>query len=198
MKADKLIRKISVRELRKSDWPSVVKLFGERGACGGCWCMHWRVPHGGKMWEAAVGKPNRRAFKKLIESGQAKGILAFDDKEPVGWCSFGKRLDFPRTETVKAYRRDDIGDVWSINCFYLAKGYRGIGLAHQMAEAALRAIRRRRGKLIEAYPTTLTLKGERLPATFSYTGPEAVFRRLGFKEIQRLAPTRPLYRLKLR
>ena len=198
MKSVELIRETTVRELRKSDWANILKLFGERGACGGCWCMHWRVPRGGKLWDASVGKPNRRAFKKLVESGQARGILAFYEKEPVGWCSFGKRIDFPRMETVKAYRRDDVENVWSINCFYLAKGFRGIGLAQKMAEGAVRAIRKRRGTTVEAYPTTLTLKGDKLPAAFSYTGPEAVFRKLGFKEVQRLAPTRPLYRLKLR
>jgi hypothetical protein len=44
---------------------------------------------------------------------------------------------------------------------------------------------------------TLTKDGKKLPASFSYQGPEIVFQRLGFKEVQRLAPTRPLYRLKL-
>jgi GNAT superfamily N-acetyltransferase len=159
--------------------------------------MYWRVPHGGKMWEAAVGRPNRRAFKKLVESGQARGMLAFDGSTPVGWCSFGKRLDFPRTETAKAYRREDIEKVWSINCFFLAKGYRGCGVSQKLASGAVKAIRRRRGRVIEAYPATLTLKGEKLPAVFAYTGPEVVFQRLGFKEVQRLAPTRPLYRLEL-
>ena len=189
---------IKIRELKKDDWPNLEILFGERGACGGCWCMYWRIPHGGKMWQAAVGKPNRTAMKKLVSGGRAHGILAFDSDQPVGWCSFGKRLDFPRTETVKAFRRDDIDNVWSINCFYLDRHYRNRGVAHLLAEKAVAAIKRRKGQIIEAYPVTLTKDGAKLPAAFSYTGPEIVFQKLGFTEIQRLAPSRPLYRLNLR
>lgn len=188
---------VRIRELKKSDWAHIKTLFGAKGACGGCWCMHWRTERGGKVWEAAKGGPNQRAFKKLVESGQAHGILAFDNDHPVGWCSFGRRTDFPRLETARAYKRDDIGSVWSVNCFYLANGYRGCGLGFRMAEAALAAIKKRRGKIVEAYPVTLTRAGEKLPAAFSFTGPEIIFERLGFSEIQRLSPSRPLYRLKL-
>jgi ribosomal protein S18 acetylase RimI-like enzyme len=185
----------TLRELRKDDWPNVRVLFGKNGACGGCWCMHWRLPKGGKAWEAAKGEPNRRALKSLLAEGKVRGILAFDGSIPVGWCSFGRRVDFPRTETVKAYRRDDIENVWSINCFYVKKEYRRRGLVFLLAEAAVRAIRKCKGRVIEAYPVTLTQDGRKLPPAFSYTGPEIVFQRLGFREVQRLAPTRPLYRL---
>jgi hypothetical protein len=53
---------VEVRELASSDWPVIEGLFGSKGACGGCWCMWWRVPQGGQWWEAAKGEPNRRAF----------------------------------------------------------------------------------------------------------------------------------------
>lgn len=188
---------MKLRELRKTDWPNIEKLFGARGACGGCWCMSWRVPHGGKAWRAACGEPNRKAMAKLVASGQAHGILAFDGSEPVAWCAFGKRAEFPRTETVKAYHRDDIENVWSINCFFIAKGYRNLGLSEQLAEAAVRAIRKRKGKIVEAYPTPLTKDGNKLPAAWVYTGPEIIFKRLGFKLTQRFSYSRPLYRLAL-
>jgi len=186
-----------VRELQKEDWPYIELLFGTRGACGGCWCMHWRREKGGKAWEAVKGEPNRKDFKKLVETGKAHGILALDNDKPVGWCSFGKRTDFPRLERTKAYRRDDGHKVWSINCFYIASGYRGRGLGRQMAEVAVKAIRKRKGQLVEAYPVTLTKDGNKLPPAFSYTGPERIFQQLGFREIQRLAATRPLYRLEI-
>ncbi len=186
-----------VRQLKKDDWKDLASLFGSKGACGGCWCQHWRVPHGGRLWEEAKGEPNRRAMQRLVTTGKATGIIAFDGDTPVAWCSFGRRTDFPRTETVKAYRRDDINGVWSINCFFIAKGYQGQGLSLKLAEAAIKVIKKRKGKIVEAYPVTLTKDGNKLPPAFSFTGPETVFKRLGFKEIQRLAPTRPLYRLHL-
>ena len=191
-------KSFKTRELRATDWPLVAKLFGDNGACGGCWCMSWRITPHGKTWRNATGEPNRRAFKKLVESGKAHGILAFDRALPVGWCSFGLRTDFPHTESAKAYRRSDIDRVWSINCFFIQKAYRDRGVATALAEAAIKAIEKRKGEIIEAYPAPLTKAGDKLPATFVWTGPEVLFQRLGFAEIQRLSYSRPLYRLKLR
>jgi len=194
---------IKVRELKPSDWAMVEELFGRRGACGGCWCMHWRREKGGQAWEAVKGAPNRKAFKKLVENGEAHGIMAFDGTRPVGWCSFGRRSEFPRLDRVKAFRLERPGEpptdqIWSINCLYVKKDYRNCGLSEQMVAEAINAIRRRKGKIIEAYPVTLTKDGRQLPAAFAYTGPEIIYQRLGFKEHQRLATTRPLYRLEIR
>ncbi len=192
---------ITVRELQPDDWPLVEELFGDRGACGGCWCMSWRVPHGGQMWREACGKPNKTAFRKLVTSGAAHGILAFDGDTPVGWCSFGKRSDFPRLETMKAYQHDKptgVKTVWSINCFFIAAGYRNEGIGLKLAKAAVAAMKKRKAKLIEAYPVPLTAAGKRLPAAFVWTGPEAIFQKLGFEEAQRLSNSRPLYHLRIK
>jgi GNAT superfamily N-acetyltransferase len=188
---------LTVRELKPEDWPLIEELFGERGACGGCWCMFWRTPHGGKMWRDAVGETNHVAFRKLVKSGEANGILAFDGKKPIGWCAFGRRIDFPRTETMKAYARTDIEQVWSINCFFVLKDYRGSGVGELMGAAAVKAISKRKGKIAESYPVPLTKDGNKLPAAFVYTGPEAIFKKLGFKIVQRVSHSRPLYRLSL-
>lgn len=93
-----------LRPLEPDDWPHLVRLFGGNGACGGCWCMWWRVPRGGKLWEAAKGQKNRDSFRRLVKARKVHGVLAFLGEEPVGWCAFGPRGDFPRLETVKALR----------------------------------------------------------------------------------------------
>ena len=194
--------KYKIREITPADWDVISQLFGGKGACGGCWCMHWRRETGGQAWEKAKGEPNRRAFKKLVESDQAHGIVALDGDRPVGWCNFGLRSEFPRLERTKAYLLSDdqqprSDEIWSVNCLFVDKTCRGLGLSESLVEGAIKAIRKRGGKIIEAYPVTLTQDGDKLPAAFSYTGPEIIFRRLGFKEIQRLAKSRPMYRLEL-
>ena len=194
---------ITVREITAKDWPLIEQLFGTRGACGGCWCMHWRREKGGKAWEDAKGEPNRKAFKKLLQAGQAHGMIALAGTQPVGWCSFGQRADFPRLERTKAYLRpasemSRLPDVWCVNCLFLNKGFRSQGLSLKLVEGAVKAIRKRKGKLIEAYPVPLTKDGKKLPAAFVYTGPEIIYQRLGFKEVQRASYSRPLYQLELR
>lgn len=202
---------ITARSLRKSDYATVETLFGPtRGACGGCWCMHWRFAHGGKTWYAALGEPNRKAFKKLIESGKAQGVLAFDGKTPIGWCSFGKRVDFLRTETVKALRpvawdsmtseerQANLESRWSINCFYIATGYRNLGVSRLLAKTAVAAMKKKKARIIEGYPVPLPKDGKKIPAAFAWTGTENVFRKLGFKRVQLLTPARPYYELRFK
>ena len=52
----------------KKRWADFETLFGERGACGGCWCMLWRLTR--KEFESQKGAGNREAMKAIIEAGQ--------------------------------------------------------------------------------------------------------------------------------
>lgn len=87
--------KVVTHSITAADWGSTEALFGPRGACAGCWCMYWRVPSTGRYWERFKGARARAAFRKLVETGEARGALAFAAGEPVGWVSFGPRTDFP-------------------------------------------------------------------------------------------------------
>lgn len=178
-------------------WPDLTALFGKNGAADGCWCMWWRRPRGGKLWEEKRGRPNRDAMRRLVRAERALGMLAYDGDTPVGWCGYGPRADFPRIETVKAFRRDDTAGVWCINCFYIARGARGQGVARGLLDAVLGDLRRRRVRTVEAYPVTTTEDGRRVQPGFAFTGPLHIFAERGFREVQRLSPTRPLVRLEL-
>lgn len=184
-------------ELTPAHWPLLEGLFGAKGACGGCWCMAWRVARGGKLWAQTKGDPARRRFRQLVGAGTAHGILALDGDTPVGWCTFGPRAHFPRLERVRAYARPDASEVWSIPCFFVARGYRGRGLAHRLLAAAVAACARRGARIVEGYPVTATQDGKHLPAAFSWTGPLPVFLAAGFEVVQQKAASRPLVRRRL-
>jgi len=47
-----------VQPLTSSHWDDFETLFGDRGACGGCWCMVWRLSR--KDFERGKGAGNRR------------------------------------------------------------------------------------------------------------------------------------------
>ncbi len=175
-------------------WCDFEKLFGQKGACAGCWCQHWRMSNRFKEWENKKGRKNKAASKKLILSGGMTGLLAYDGDIPVGWCSYGPREVYTRINMMKPYRRDDIEGVWCINCFFINKNYRRLGLAREMLAAAAKFIKKRKVKIIEAYPTPLTKDGRQLPAAFSYTGPLKMFEDIGFKIVQRTSHSRPLVR----
>jgi hypothetical protein len=35
--------KPTTRWLTPDLWPALEDLFAGKGACGGCWCMYWRI-----------------------------------------------------------------------------------------------------------------------------------------------------------
>ncbi len=40
---DILPGKLTIEPLKADNWDSLVRLFGDRGACGNCWCMYYRL-----------------------------------------------------------------------------------------------------------------------------------------------------------
>ena len=60
-----LASELTFELLSKKNWNKFVQLFGERGACGNCWCMYFRLSKG----DFADGKENdgnKKAMKSLV------------------------------------------------------------------------------------------------------------------------------------
>lgn len=186
--------KVEYEELKPSLWGDVEKLFGPKGACAGCWCIFWRLPKGGKLWDETRGPKAKRMLHDLVKKGKAKAIIAYADGAPAGWLTFGRRADFPKLETAKAYKVEDADKVWSFPCFFISPLYRNQGIGRGLLAAAIRAAKKQKAKILEAYPVPLTKEGKKLPATFSWTGPLKLFEEFGFKIIRRESYSRPLVR----
>jgi GNAT superfamily N-acetyltransferase len=174
---------ITVRLLRKDDWPLIEELFGANGACGGCWCMWPRVPRGGKLWKECQGDKNRADFRRLVEAGEVHAVLAFAEGKPVGWCSFGPRQTFPRLERVRALQRDWDGGTWSIVCFYIPARWRGRGIAGQLLAAATRRAFALGARELEGYPAIPKDNRTPLPGAFAWTGVPALFEAAGYRQL---------------
>jgi GNAT superfamily N-acetyltransferase len=156
--------KIETRELIPARWPQLERLFGANGACAGCWCMWWRLRPGERI-SIANGARMKARQRALVESGASRGILAFVDGAPVGWCAYARRQELPKLQRSPALACDDVRRAWSIPCFFVRAGFRGQGVARALLRHALRSIRRAGGRIAEAYPV-------RPPATNSaaFTG----------------------------
>jgi GNAT superfamily N-acetyltransferase len=170
-------------------WDDLEKLFGKHGAVGGCWCMWWRQTR--TEFNRQHGEPNRRAFKRLVESGIIPGLLAYSNSEPVGWCAVEPRESYPALERSWVLARVDDKQVWSIPCFYVAKQFRGKGIVRDLILAATGWASQHGAKIIEAYPID-SVSG--LPASSIYTGVVQVFSEAGFVEVLRRSKRRPIMR----
>ncbi|MEQ1931335.1 MAG: GNAT family N-acetyltransferase [Parvularculaceae bacterium] len=186
---------ISTRPLRKTDWSHIESLFGANGACGGCWCMFWRVQSGGKYWAAQKGAGNRRAFKKLVETGAATGVLAFDGKAPVGWASVAPRRDFAYFERSRTMPPPADERTWSVTCFFVKREARWRGVAGALLDAAVDYAAGKKARLVEGYPSTVK-EGVKAPDAFVHTGVPALFEAAGFN-LAAAAGARAVYRKRL-
>jgi GNAT superfamily N-acetyltransferase len=171
--------KLVVRDLSPALWPAFETLFGPRGACGGCWCMYWRLEKG-ERWEDLKGGPAKRRMRQFVTAGKAQGAIAFAGKEPVGWIAYGRRHDFPRLDRARTLACQDTGDVWALPCFYIKAGWRDQGVATALLRHALRSLRRQGAKIAEGYPVNLK-PGLRLPNAFAWTGTRSLFADAGFE-----------------
>lgn len=134
---------------------------------------------------------NRRQKLELVERGRAHGILVYANGEPVGWCQFGRREELPRIDKGRRYRglapdRDE--KLWRITCFVVATAYRRRGIASAALKAALEAIKRNGGGLVEAYPLNSWLS--RAFGNESTPGVLSMFEKEGFKVVSPFGTTR--------
>ncbi len=178
--------KLTIRPLTPDLWPALEDLFGENGACYGCWCMYWRI--GGDYRRRPRAK-NKAAFREVVRCGPPPGLLAFNGDLAVGWCQPTPRDGLPWLDRAWRLKRVDKVPVWSLSCFYVRKGYRRQGVTSALIAAALKAARRAKAPALEAYP----LDGDKTPSA-SGTGYASTFARAGFKIVARRVPPRPIMR----
>src|SRR3990172_11981065 len=99
-------------------WAELESLFGPRGACGGCWCMWWRMTRSDFMKKKGQG--NRKALRRIVKTGESPGILAYAGSQPVGWCAVAPRQAYPTLARSRVLIPVDERAVWSVACFFVA------------------------------------------------------------------------------
>jgi GNAT superfamily N-acetyltransferase len=156
--------------------------------------MWWRLKR--SEWEKRKGDGNRKALKRIVDSGKVPGILAYAKGEPVGWCSVGPRDDFKALERSRILKRVDDAPVWSVVCFSIARPYRRKGVSAALLKAAVAYAGRHGARLVEGYPVE-PRKGA-TPDAFAWTGLAAAFREVGFEEVCRRSETRPIMRYRIK
>lgn len=171
-------------------WHDLERLFGERGACGGCWCMWWRLTRA--QFDAQKGQQNKAALKQLIAAGATPGILAYAQGEPVGWCAVEPRERYSALERSRILKPVDDQSVWSVTCFFIARPFRRKSMTTALLQAAVAYAKGQGAKIIEGYP--VEPKTGAMPEVYAFTGLAPAFHRAGFVEVLRRSKTRPIMR----
>ncbi len=138
------------------------------------------------------GPGNRRAMKKIVDSCETPGLIAFAGKRPVAWCAVAPREAFPVLDRSRILRRVDDAAVWSIVCFFVAKPYRQRGLQVELIKAAVKYAAKMGARIVEGYP--MEPRKGLMPDAFAWTGLASAFRQAKFVDVARRSKTRPIMR----
>jgi GNAT superfamily N-acetyltransferase len=171
----------------------VETVFAGCADAGRCWCAFWRRER--RDYNAGTRDGSNRAlFRDLVEAGKPLGLLGYRNGAPVAWCGVAPRAEQPRLARSRNLAPVDGLPVWSITCFVTTKAHRRTGLLRPLVAAAARLARSRGAPALEAYPIDAARP---LGSGEIYTGVLRPFLDLGFREVARRSPTRPIVRLDL-
>jgi GNAT superfamily N-acetyltransferase len=167
---------LDIRPASPDIWPQLAELFAAGGDPRWCWCQYWRKP--GSSWSNADVEVNRADLERLIGEDPAPGLVALVDGRAVGWVGLGPREDFPRLARSRTLPTLPGERVWSVNCFVVARGHRGRGVARRLLEAAVDYAGQHGARILEGFP--VETGGSRMPSAGAYTGTRSMFESAGF------------------
>jgi ribosomal protein S18 acetylase RimI-like enzyme len=189
----------STKELSGTTWADFERLFVKQGVVGDgwwCWCTHHHVssyslPENKQpRTRAERAVRNRRHKAELVMNGRAHGILVYSKGEAVGWCQYGPGEELPRVDNTIKYRKLALeggkDQLWRITCFVVDERYRHKGVASAALRAALEAIRKKGGGVVEAYPVSQSDQG----SNYLCSGTVTMFEKAGFKTVAPLGEGR--------
>ncbi len=183
---------IHYEPLTSNNWQKLEALFGEKGACGGCWCMAWRLS--AKQFDAQKGEANKNSLKALASQTPSPGILALQNDKAIGWIAIAPRQVYHRLHKSKILQPVDDMPVWSISCFFMDKAVRRQGLSVSLINEAAKYAGQQGATVIEAYPVDTSVASGSFVPVFNWTGVAKSFERAGFAEVARRSASRPIMR----
>ena len=201
---EETIRVVPANEASCED-PQLV--FGAGGAAAYCQCQRYKL--GPK--EAFSKFPVEERAHRLREqtrcgtagSATTSGLVAYLDREPVGWCAVEPRPAYPGL--LRVYRIPWLGrdedraddSVWAVTCVFARAGFRGRGVAHALVRAAVDHARDRGARAVEGYPMA-TRPGQRIAWDEIHVGSRSMFETAGFAEVSRPSHRRVVMRIDFR
>lgn len=155
--------------------PDLARFSERHGKFRYCSCMRWRLTSAD--FKRSTKEDRVAALDGLVRQSIPVGVLAYQDGEPVGWCSVAPRETYAALERYRALPRLDDMPVWSVACFFVDSSIRRSGLTLGLLRAAVEYAISQGATIIEGYPV------EPGPRLYTYMGSPATFLRAGFRDV---------------
>jgi GNAT superfamily N-acetyltransferase len=192
---------ISVVPANEASCDDLRMIFGRRGAASSCRCQRYKLRPGESFRSFPVEERERRLREQTDcghpESETTSGLVAYLDREPVGWCAVEPRPEYEGLLRVFRVpwdgRDEDKTDdgVWAVTCLFVRAGFRKRGVSGVLARAAVAFARERGARAIEAYP----IIEKNVITEELHVGTPSVFADAGLVEVNRPTLRRLVMRL---
>jgi GNAT superfamily N-acetyltransferase len=185
----------SAKPLSKETFGDLERLFSEPGCsfARGCWCMEYRI--GRKAPPGNTAAVYRKHELRRLAVKSLTGLIGYDrNGAPIGWVALGPRSDFPPLQRSPVMRPVDDAEAWVTPCFVVPTAQRQKGVASAMLGLAVECARGQGAHVLEGFPFD---RPGRSQPQWLWHGAMSMFTRLGFVEVARRKPARPVMRLRL-
>jgi GNAT superfamily N-acetyltransferase len=183
---------LTYKRLDPSLWNDFETLFlRDKGTHASCFCVYNRITMGEYIQSTTQWR--RAKSKEWVLSGQATGILVYEDDVPVAWCQYGKAAEFGAFDKRKDYLAlnlsAELRPTWRITCLFVTKNHRDQGLSGKALDAALDEIAKAGGGIVEVF-VLKNPKREKI----EFTGSVEMYQRRGFSYVAPIGSTTHLLR----
>ena len=200
--ASSLTDRVTIVPANRAAWDDLQLILGERGYAAACQCQRFKLGPAG--WTPATREERTSALRDETNCGRPRarstsGLVAYLEKEPVGWCAVEPRHRYRRLlgrRMLWKGREEDPMDesVWAVTCFITRKGYRKRGVTYALARAAVAFARERGAGAVEGYPM-ITEPLKEITWGELHVGSRNVFEAAGFTEVSRPSLRRVVMRI---
>ena len=161
--------------------------FRDNAEWDGCYCAFYDAEPDRPFSPDQAAARHRADRAARIRSGAARGLLAYREGEPVGWCNVGPRSSVPNLRVFADAIEDPGLDPAVIMCFVIDPDHRGQGVATALVRAAITASRGWGVPWLEAYPAKPGSDTDGMPWTAaSYKGPLSMYEAAGFTVVREM------------
>jgi GNAT superfamily N-acetyltransferase len=188
-----------------ASWAELTAVLDAARCHGGrCHCQRFKLP--ARDWAGVDDDERAHRLRAQTdcghpESGATSGLLARVGGEPAAWCAVEPRTGYPGLRTSRVLwpgRTEDKDDpaVWAVTCFAVRPEFRGRGLTHVLAAAAVEHARAHGATALEGYPM-LTTPGQLVTWGEMHVGSLAAFTSAGFTVVSTPTKRRSVVRIEL-
>lgn len=171
-------------------WHDLEAVFAGRGDPAKCWCSFWYLSN--KAYSAGTPEDKRSALQERVKGKLAPGVLAYADGLPAGWAGIAPRATYDRlVRNRQSLRAVDERPVWSLTCLVVHRDFRRQGLMRPLIRGAVDFAVANGAIAVEAYPVEADRK---LTMYDLFVGTISAYQEIGFVEVARHTPTRPILR----